>query len=98
MVLIWCSVLAAAPRPPPQTSRNPEWIRAGPIGTLTAARRQVLVGDFGKFIKHQTNGATLEQLAQRDHPQLSIRARDYGFSLYEKQRLQADLRDLLLGI
>ena len=36
--------------------------------------------------------------AQRDHPQLSILVREYGFSLYEKQRPQADLRDLLLGI
>ena len=80
--------MAVAPRPPPQTSRNAEWIRAGPIGALTAARRQILVGDFGKFIKHQTNGATLEELAQRDHPQLSILAREYGFSLYKKQRLK----------
>ena len=47
---------------------------------------------------HQTNGATLEELAQRDHPQLTILAGEYGFSLYEKQRPQADLRDLLLGI
>ena len=33
-----------------------------------------------------------------DHPQLAILAREYGFWLYEKQRPQVDLRDLLLGI
>ena len=97
-VWIWCWVLAAAPRPPPQMERRPEWIRAGPLGALTSARRQVLVKEFEDFVETQTDEIELAAICEKDHPLLSTLAREFGFSLYEQRRPQADLRDLLLGI
>ena len=86
MALIWFLVPVGAPRPAPQGKRDPEWIRSGPVASLTAARRQLLVGDFERYIQEKSAGQTLQDLAQFDHPQLSTLAREFGFELYEKQR------------
>ena len=86
-----------APRAPKPTQRAPELIRAGPVGRMTALRRQRLVGEFANFVLEQT-GASWELLVKDDLPRLSALMREHGYALYDASRPVGDLRDTLLGL
>ena len=78
--------------------RRADFIRAGPVDPSTSARRILSLAEVNKFVMQKSAGEGVAELAATDVPLLSNLVWEFGFALYDAQRPQGELREIILSI